>query len=102
VLKSVIKNFFNDEYKEYENDYLVIGETSWGFPLMIGINSENMDKTYVYDMDNQKMIFLADNIFEYLMSVELDFSHFSKIYLGKTTNDLYKNWGEDFWRVREA
>ena len=36
------------------------------------------------------------NQFNYI--VEVDESCLPE---GKTANDLYKNWGEDFWRVRE-
>ena len=35
------------------------------------------------------------------MNIELDFSNNYNLPEGKTANDLYKNWGEDFWRVRE-
>ena len=100
-IKSVIRSFFNDGYSLYENDYIFVGETSWHFPLMIGINEDNSDKVYVYNLDKDKLIFIADNIFEYLMNIELDFSNNYNLPEGKTVNDLYKNWGEDFWRVRD-
>lgn len=100
-IPTVIANWFNDDYEELQQDYMVIAETSYHFPLMIGINQDNSDKVYVYDLDNDKLVFLAENIFEYLMNIELDFSNNYNLPEGKTVNDLYKNWGEDFWRVRE-
>jgi hypothetical protein len=99
-IKEVLKNFFNDDFLKYQNDYIVIGETSWHFPIMIGINSENSDKVFVYDLDKDKLILLADSIFEYLMNIKLDFSNNYNLPEGKSVNDLYKNWGEDFWRVK--
>ncbi|MCB0668875.1 MAG: SMI1/KNR4 family protein [Saprospiraceae bacterium] len=100
-IKNVIKNFFNDDFLKYQNDYIVIGETSWHFPIMIGINSKNCDKVYVYDLDKDQLVFLADSIFEYLMNIKLDFSNNYNLPEGKSVDDLYKNWGEDFWRVRQ-
>jgi hypothetical protein len=100
-IKDVIQNFFNDDFEKYQNDFIVIGETSWHFPLMIGMNSENCDKVYVYDLDKDKLVFLAENIFEYLMNIKLDFSNNFNLPIGKTVNDLYKNWNEDFWRLKE-
>jgi len=100
-IKNVIKNFFNDDYEKYHNDFLVIGETSWNFPIMIGINSENSDKFFVYDLDKDNLVFIADSIFEYLINIKLDFSNNYNLPDGKTVDDLYKNWNESFWRVRK-
>jgi hypothetical protein len=100
-IPTVIEDWFNDDYKQLRQDYMVVGETSWHFPLMVGISTENSDMIFVYDMDNRELKYLADNIFEYLMNIELDFSNNYNLPEGKTVNDLYKNWGEDFWRVRE-
>ncbi len=100
-IKNVIANFFNDDYETMQKDFIVIGETSWHFPIMIGINEANTDQVFVYDLDKEKLEYLADNIFEYLMQIELDFSNNYNLPEGKTVNDLYKNWNEDFWRIRE-
>jgi hypothetical protein len=100
IINEVLKNFFNDDYSKYEKEFIVIGETSWHFPLMIGIKFENSDKVYVYDLDKDKLVFLAENVFEYLMNIKLDFSNNYNLPVGKTVNDLYKNWNEDFWRVK--
>jgi hypothetical protein len=96
-----LRDFFNDNYAEFEKKFRCIGETSWQFPILIGINSENSGKIYAYDMDNHKLVYIAESIFDYLMGIELDFSNNYCLPEGKTMDDLYQNWGEDFWRVRE-
>lgn len=100
-IKTVIANFFNDEWEELSKEYIVVAESMWQFPIMIGITPENSDKVFVFDMDKQEMVFVADNIFEYLMNIELDFTNNYGLPEGKTMNDLYRNWNEDFWRVKE-
>lgn len=100
-IKTVIRDFFNDDYELYEKDFIVIGETSWRFPIMVGINTENNGKIFVFNRDNNHLEFISDNIFEYLMEIELDFSNNYGLPEGKTMADLYRNWNEDFWRVRE-
>jgi hypothetical protein len=51
---------------------------------------------YVNDNDAEYPIFLSKNIFEFIQNLRgillYDSINFSQ---------LYRNWGEDFWRVRE-
>jgi hypothetical protein len=98
----ILRDFFNDDYAQFEEDFRSIGYTSWQFPILIGINSENSGKVYVYNMDKYELVYIAESIFDYLMAIELDFSNNYCLPEGKTMNDLYQNWGEDFWRLREG
>jgi hypothetical protein len=98
--RNVIADFFNDDYLNLEKEFICIGETEWRFPLLIGISSSNIDKVYVYNMDDDRLEFLTENIFEYFFLFEFTFSTFN-FPEGKQLSDLYKNWSEDFWRIRD-
>ena len=59
------------------------------------------DKIYlvVWDWDKDYQ-YVANNIWEYYSGLKIieDFSNMGKY----EYSQLYKNWGEDFWRVRET
>lgn len=75
--------------------------------IMLGIGKDNADKIFLEtNLSNdypvgERIIFLSNNIFEFLRGFEwsLNESYVERNF--KTTDKLYRNWGEDFWRVRE-
>jgi len=84
------------------NDYglLRIGDIGMGGGLFLGTKQEMRDKIYlvVWDWDKDYE-YIANNIWEYYSGLKVieDFSNMGKY----KYSQLYKNWGEDFWRVRE-
>lgn len=82
-------------------DYLTIGHCSVG-GVLLGLKNENRDKIFYYDPDGypETHIEIANNIFEFIKNIEEVLQ--PEEYLdGVKYSQLYKNWGEDFWRVRE-
>ena len=82
-------------------DYLRIGYIG-NEVLLVGINDENEDKIFrhrfndrtPYDLSYIKM---GDNIFEYAHSF-----YECEINSEEGNSLFYKNWEEDFWRIRET
>ncbi len=77
-------------------------DASGHFILMVGYGENNQDKIFVESGDqsfvaNERFTLIANDIFEFVRG-------FAFILLDDLTinvNQLYRNWGEDFWRVRE-
>jgi hypothetical protein len=72
--------------------------------FMIGINDDNKDKIYVESSDQSFIIgerfsLISDNIFDFVRN--LAFIIKEDIGSGVIPSQLYRNWNEDFWRVRE-
>lgn len=83
------------------NNFLPIGESFDQGILMLGILDENLDQIFVeHAFTEVRVEKVSENIFAFLQdfSFTLEASFFPK---GKTEEDLYKNWQEDFWRLRE-
>jgi hypothetical protein len=72
--------------------------------LFVGIKDYNIDKIYLENsgLRKGKWTLIANNIFEFIRGFEV--VEYTKEECDKykfTYDKLYKNWGEDFWRVRE-
>jgi hypothetical protein len=69
-----------------------------GGGVYIGIKEDNFGKVYVYWWDMcPAPIFLADDIFQFVKGITCIMWNQDNI----QPKQLYKNWGEDFWRIRE-
>ena len=81
-----------------EKELIPIGTNSFNQYLMLGVGEENADKIYYESRSEDKIELLSDNIFEYFTKIEVvPKTSYSLPHL----NVLYKNWGENFWRIRE-
>jgi hypothetical protein len=92
---------YTSSSKEWQNyGMLRIADIGVGGGLFLGIKDSMRDKIYrvVWDWD-EDYEFVANDILEYYkgLGVDEDFSNMRKY----KYSQLYKNWGEDFWRVRE-
>jgi hypothetical protein len=98
-------NDFNAYLKDeelYLNNRLVrIGLHEFGGGIYLGCDPmKNFDQVFIYFWDDQKLIKCANNIFEFIAMInsEIDQYQIDKI-IGNPSN-LYKNWNEDFWRIK--
>lgn len=89
-----------------EMNVRIIGEDGTGhFFFMVGIASDNMDSIYIESSDfsfqgGNRLTKVAENIFQFMSS--FDFIEMEDgIGYGVEYSQLFKNWGEDFWRVKE-
>jgi hypothetical protein len=93
---------FSKEIEDKENvDYLTIGHCSIG-GILLGLKNDKKDMIYYYDPDVYPYTHtkIADNIFGFVGGLEEVLQ--SEEYLeGVKFSQFYKNWGEDFWRIKE-
>lgn len=96
----------NDVFQYHDNDddwleagHLPIGGCSHGGAILLGTKGSEIDKIILQDMAGD-LHELSENIFDFAKDISYCIyeDNLEKINL----NDLYKNWGEDFWRVRNA
>lgn len=72
--------------------------------IYVGIKAYNLDKIYLENsgIRRGKWTLLANNIFEFIRGFEVvEYTEEECKKYQFTYDRLYKNWGEDFWRVRE-
>lgn len=98
-----------DDFKSYSFDseefvkygLIRIASINTGGGIFIGTNEANSDKIYLVNWSkDEDYELIAENIFEF--SKKLFFRE-EEVFLNlnESYSDLYKKWGEDFWRVRE-
>lgn len=101
----VRNRLYGKEDEVFTQGYFPFGEDGTGhFILMVGIRERNFEKIYVESPDQsfqegERFTLLANNIFEFIRGFE--YVEREKLSNGVNTSQLYRNWGEDFWRVRE-
>jgi hypothetical protein len=96
---------FSSDDPIHTMDLFLIGEDGMGHNFfMVGTGSDNLDQIYIESSDysykgGERITKLSDNIFQFLKSfliVEIE----GGIGYGVGYDKLYKNWGDDFWRVK--
>lgn len=102
---SAMQNAYSSDDEINQLGYAMIGECVSNISLLIGLKDENKDKIYMEDSNifpsGDRILFVDDNIFEFVKKLSLN----EKENIGygiKSYASLYKNWGEDFWRIREG
>ncbi|MBL7816598.1 MAG: SMI1/KNR4 family protein [Saprospiraceae bacterium] len=86
---------------ELWREYLPIAAPGFNGAIVVAINGNDKDKIFLHDWERTpELTLLASNIFEYVRGMFLIDNLFN---IGKKVpiEKLYKNWEEDFWRIRE-
>ncbi|WP_346880685.1 hypothetical protein [uncultured Algibacter sp.] len=90
-----------DSHEFLEYGLVRIGDIGIGGGIFIGTKDDKKDKIYLVNWGlDEDYILISDNIFEFsrlLIFVE-DKSNMENVH---GYSRFYKNWGEDFWRVKE-
>lgn len=97
-----LKELYHEDDDIWQLGVLPIGECASGFTLLLGIAKDNQDHIIFEAIDNEpRYTKLSNNIFEFARGVVYEYQegHYVKKYVGNSSN-LYKNWNEDFWRIR--
>jgi len=76
-----------------ENSVMPITEHSHGGTILIGYSEANCDRLYYQYDDGLK--FVENNIYTFLRNLRFEYN---ESYL---KSNLYKNYGDDFWRIHE-
>ncbi len=89
-----------NDLEVFNDGFIPFGYSSSDQLLMISTKGNDKDSIYLYTRWNDSPLeCLTDNIFNFFKNYDLIIE---EIFLeNKTTNLLYKNWGEDFWRVKK-
>jgi len=92
-------------------DMIFISEHESSDVLLLGIGEHNQDKIFLYSEINVTVgddwvVYFAENIFDILFKCNIVEFHYDKHHYKNNnirrveSKRLYKNWGEDFWRMR--
>lgn len=94
-------NYLKNEKEWEEFRFLRISDIGQGGGLFVSTRPEDLDVIYqvVWDWD-EPYFRVADNIFEFIKGLTLPLAT-NPLPDNYDTSKLYKNYGEDFWRVRE-
>jgi len=90
---------FEAEYAGWEGDVLYIAKHSYHGGLMVGIKEHNADKIF-HSSTTMEIDYIAENIFEFLQKMQLVKEEHYLPEFTIDTNTLYRNWHENFWRIR--
>jgi hypothetical protein len=102
----VMKRVYNQDDPIRSQDLFLIGEDASGHNFFfVGTGALNKDQIFIESGDlsfpgGERVTKIFDNIFQFMRSfliVEIE----NGIGYGVEYNQLYKNWGEDFWRVKK-
>ena len=101
-LDNILENWKREKNeKEWiEHNLLKIVDIDIGGGIYLGINGEKEDKIFlvVWDWD-EDYILIANNIFDFMDGLEL-IEDESALY-GYKYNQLYRIWGEEFWKIKK-
>jgi hypothetical protein len=83
--------------------FMQIGLMFWGDVLLLGMEGDRKDEIWRYGNGLIKTVLskLDENIFNFFSRLKCTVDSETLEELKINTAQLYRNWGEDFWRVRE-
>lgn len=87
---------FEPSNKGHLKDLLFISNHGYGGGLLVGIGENNKDQIF-HNTDSTTVQFMANNIFELIHKIGLVQYDFDPPSID--TSNLYRKWGEDFWRI---
>ena len=92
-------NHYWDELYDEEGDLLPIGSSQSSDIFALGFKGKRKDQIIMFDELHPDGLWkVSDNIFEFIRRLRL--VELNSLYHNKQYSQLYKNWGEDFWRIR--
>lgn len=84
----------------YEKKYFPIASSD-GNGLYVGTTGLEVDKILWDGADGNLPKIIANNVFEFIRDIKIENVKEEFLYGNTKYSKLYKNFGEDFWRVRE-
>ena len=98
IMKEVLDEENGVDKLILDSQMLPIGITNFNEFIVVGFGEQNSDKIYIQDETEQTIIEIAENLFEFCRRVSLipeKRSFFNDF------DELYKKWGENYWRKHE-
>ncbi len=101
-IETTLKDWNENQYYDqlYEWNFLPIAQTQTRYIFCVGLEGNMKDKI-ILDIESYDSEFevVANDIFEFIRKIK--YKELNGLWNGTKYNQLYKNWGEDFWRVRK-
>jgi len=99
-----MQNAFSKDDEIHKMNYAVIGDCIHNTCLLLGTGGNNADKIFLENSgnfsNNERIIFISENILDFMNNLAIcEREHIG--YGIKDYDQLYKNWGEDFWRIKD-
>jgi len=99
-LMLLMNSIYSKDDPIWIEDLLLIGTNDMNHSIMVGIGEINQDKIFIERPDLEpRLIRVAEDILNLIRGYKTWPEE--NWLLGHKLSQLYKNWGEDFWRVRE-
>ena len=99
-----MQNVYSIDDEINNKNYAIIGECFDNIFLLLGINDYNRDQIFLENTNlfpsGDRILFLEENIFSFVSHLVLR----KKLIIGygiESYSKIYKEWHEDFWRIRE-
>ncbi|WP_435254199.1 SMI1/KNR4 family protein [Tenacibaculum sp. A30] len=99
TLEATVSGFEDDEDWE-EAGHLPIAMCGHGGAILLGTKGSEIDCILLQTM-SQKVYRISNNIFDFVRDLVMIATPEEELYEGIKYNQLYKNWGEGFWRVKK-
>jgi len=102
-LEEELKEFNQKSDTWHAQGLIKIGGTH-GDVVLLGMNKNNQDQIFLYGEStlNDDFPKIADDIFDLFCQLELIDNVLGFVDFEIEKEQLYKNWNEDFWRIREG
>lgn len=100
--KIVMENAYGKDDSIHKEGYWPVAECALNIIMMVGTKQENLDQIFIENTslfsDGSRYKFVSNNIFEFVRGMV--FVEYDRIGYGiGGYGELYKKWGESFWRV---
>lgn len=99
-----MENAFEEEDEIYNMNLVPFGECFDNMLLMVGTGADNLDKVYLENTSHfkgdKRFLFVADHVFEFIQRLYYEKNKARKFFGVEDYSEFYKNWGEDFWRIK--
>jgi hypothetical protein len=105
-IKKDYLTYLESETKQgFYEGFLSIGHFSKADTIILGIDNSNKDEIWIIAGDlgfeRPDILKIADDIYDFFDNCFEEIINLNLEIKGLNTSQLYRNWGEDFWRVRE-
>lgn len=97
-----LESAYGNDDSIHQEGYWPIAECALNIIMLVGTKQENLDQIFIENFslfsDGSRYKFVSNNIFEFVRGMV--FVEFERIGYGiGDYGELYKKWGEKFWRV---
>jgi len=99
-MQTVYGRVYEDDPEINGMNLYPIGSGSMDTMIFVGVGDDNKDEIFLERTSSPRILKVSNNIFDFI--INLHFIELEEIFLSPYKySQLYKNWGEDFWSVKD-